>query len=133
MTDSSLQRTPVASLIAVLALVQAGLALFVALGFIEIGSEMMERNVWLLPLGAIVVARAAFIVGIAFLYTVFAWGTWEGRPSVSRFGVIAAVANLLLVFGILIQGEYIGRELLWCIVPTAVISYVLARPRMKTV
>jgi hypothetical protein len=132
MTDSSLQRTPVASVIAVLALAQAALGAFVALGFIEIGGEMMERNVWLLPLGAIVVARAAFIVGIAVLYTIFAWGTWQGRPSVRRFGMIAAVANLLLVFGILIQGEYIGRELLWCIVPAAVISYVLAQPKVQS-
>jgi amino acid transporter len=128
-TDSSLQRTPVASLIAVLALVQAALALFVALGFVEIGGEMMERSFWLLPLGAIVVARAAFIIGIVVLYTVFAWGTWQDRPSARRFGVIAAVANLLLVFGILLQGEYIARELLWCIVPAIVIAYVLARPR----
>ena len=129
MTDSSLQRTPVASFIAVLALVQAALAGFVAVGFIEIGGEMMARNFWLLPLGVAVIARAAFIVGIAFLYAVFAWGTWQGRASARRFGVIAAVANLLLVLGILLQGEYIVRELLWCIVPVVVISYLLAQRR----
>jgi amino acid transporter len=133
MTGSSLHRTPVASLIAVLALVQAVLALFLALGFVEIGGEMMERSVWLAPLGVIVVVRAAFIVGIALLYVVFAWGTWQGRPSARRFGVIAAVANLLLVFGVLLQGEDIGRDLLWCIVPAVVISYALVQPRVQSV
>ena len=129
MTDSSLNRTPVASLIALLALVQAAIGVFVALGFVEIGGEMLERSFWLVPLGVIVVARAALIAGIALLYTVFAWGTWQGRPSARRFGVIAAVANLLLVLGNLLQGEYTVREFLWCIVPAIIISYVLAQPR----
>jgi hypothetical protein len=129
MTDSSLNRTPVASLIALLALLQAALAGFVAIGFIEIGGELMGHSFWLMPLGVAVIARATFIVGIALLYTVFAWGTWQGRSSARRFGVIAAVANLLLVLGILLQGEYIVRSLLWCIVPAIVISYVLAQSR----
>jgi len=74
MTNSSLARTPAASLITVLALVQAALGVLRALGFVQIGSDLVGHGVLLLPLGVIVFARAALIAGIALLYTFFAPG-----------------------------------------------------------
>jgi len=42
--------------------------------------------------------------------------------------VIAAVANLLLVLVVLIQGEPIMRALPWGIVPAIIVCYALAPP-----
>ena len=128
MTDSSLARTPAASLITVLALAQAALGVLRALGFVQIGSDLVGHGILLLPLGVIVFARAALIAGIALLYTFFAWGTFKVRPWALRFGVIAAVANLLLVLSVLIQGEPIMSALPWGIVPAIILCYALARP-----
>jgi hypothetical protein len=53
----------------------------------------------------------------------------QGRPWARRFGLIAAAANLLLAVSVLIQGEFIMRTLLWCIVPAIILCYVLAQPK----
>jgi hypothetical protein len=127
-TSSSLARTPAASLIAVLALAQAALAAFRALGFVQIGSDLVGRGVLLLPLGVIVFSRAALIAGIALLYTLFAYGTLKVRPWARRFGLIAAGVNLLLVLSVLIQGERILAAVPWCIVPAIILWHALAQP-----
>src|SRR5262245_55839081 len=132
MTDSSLPRSPAASLIAVLALAQAAFGVLRALGFVRIGSDLMGRSVLLLPVGVIVFARAALIAGIALLYALFSWGTWQGRPSARSFGVVAATANLLLVLSVLIQGEPVVRSLLWCIVPAILLFYVFGQSRAQS-
>jgi hypothetical protein len=111
-----------------LALVQAAFAVLRALGFVQIGGDLVGRSVLLLPLGVLVFARAALIAGIALLYGCFAWGTWQGRPWARRFGLVAAAANLLLVLSVLIQGELIALSLFWCIVPAIVLFYLLAQP-----
>ena len=129
MTNSMPTRTPIGSLIAVLALVQAAFGVLRALGWFEIGSDLMGRGVLLLPIvGVMVFARGALIAGIALLFAFFAWGTVQGRPWARRVGLIAAAVNLLLVLSVLIQGESIMRGLLWCIVPVIVVGYLLAQP-----
>jgi len=129
MTDSSLPRSPATLLIAVLALAQAAFGVLRALGFVQIGSDLIGRSILLLPLGAIVFARAALIAGIALLYAFFAWGALQGHPWARRIGLVAAAANLLLVLSVLIQGESIARLLLWCVVPASIFFYVRAQPR----
>jgi hypothetical protein len=119
-------------LIAVFALAQAAFGALRALGFVQIGSDLMGRGILLLPLGVIVFARAALIVGIALLYASFAWGALQGRPWARRIGLVAAAANLLLVLSVLIQGESIVPVLPWCIVPAIIVFYVLAQPRVPS-
>ncbi len=126
------RRTPVGSLIAALALAQAALAVVRALGWFEVGSDLMGRGVMVLPvLGMLVFARVALIAGIALLYVLFAWGIVKGRPWARTVGLIAAGVNLLLVASVLIQGEAILRGLVWCIVPVIVVFYLLAQPRVS--
>jgi hypothetical protein len=133
MNDSSLVRTPAASLIAVLALLQAASGIVRSVGWFEIGSDLVGRGVLLLPiLGGMVMARGALIAGIALLYILFAWGTWNRRPWAYTFGLVAAVVNLLLGLSVLIQGEIIVRALIWCIVPVLIIYY-LAAPNRQSV
>jgi len=128
-TDSSPLRTPTASLIAVLALAQAAFGALRALGFVQIGSDLIGRGILVLPLGVIVLVRAAVIAGTTLLYVLFAWGTLMGRSRARQFGLVAAAANLLLVLSVLIQGEYVIRALIWCIVPAIIFCYLLAQPR----
>jgi len=134
MTNSTPTRTLAPSLIAVLALAQAALGVLRALGWFQIGSDLMGRGVMLLPIiGVMVLARGALIAGIALLYASFAWGSLQGRPWARRVGLIAAAVNLLLALSVLIQGEFIMGALLWCIVPAIVVCYLLAQPSEKCV
>src|SRR5262245_27075892 len=117
MTRSSPPRTPTAVLIAGLGLVQATFAVFRALGFVQIGSDLIGRSILQMPLGVLVFARAAQIGVTALLYGLFAWGTLAGRPWTRTVGLLAAALNLLLVLSAVIQGTPVVELLPWCIVP----------------
>lgn len=133
MTNATLTRTPTTSLVAILALAQAVLGTSRALGWFEIGSDLLGRGIMILPIvGVMAFVRGAMIAGIAMLYAFFAWGVLKGRPWARTVGLIAAAVNLLLVLSALVQDEFAVRSLLWCIVPVSVVWYVLAQPRPST-
>jgi hypothetical protein len=133
MTNATLTRTPAAFLVAVLALAQAMLGASRALGWFQIGSDLLGRGIMILPvIGVMAFVRGAMIAGIALLYAFFAWGVLKGRPWARTIGLIAATVNLLLVLSLLIQDEFIMRSLLWCIVPVGVVWYLLGQPRASS-
>jgi hypothetical protein len=130
MTTSMPVRTPTAPLIAILALAQAALGVFRALGWFHIGGDLMGRGVLIMPVvGAVAFARGVVIAGATLLYVLFAGALLTGRPAARPIGLIAAAVNLLLALSLLIQGEGIMRGLLWCLVPAIVVWYLLAQPR----
>jgi hypothetical protein len=130
MASSTPVRTPTAPVIAILAVVQAALGVFRALGWFHIGSDLMGRGVLLLPVvGAVAFARGVVIAAVGLLYALFAWALLTGRPSARPLGWIAAAVNLLLVLSILIQGDGVMPTLLWCLVPAIVVWHLLAQPR----
>ena len=122
--------------VAVLALAQAILAVMRSLRWFEIGSDLMERGLLILPaIAMFAYARGALVAVIALLYATFAFGEFAERRWSRPCGVIAALLNLLLVVGAVMEGEAILRVLLWAIVPVIVLWHAFSpseRHVMKT-
>lgn len=132
MENASSNRAKGAAVIALLALAQAAFGVFRALGWFRIGSDLMGQGLLILPIiGMVVYARGALVAGIALLYGFFAWGLFTGRAWARPVGITVAVVNLLLALSVLIQGEFLARELLWLIVPVILLWYLIAQPETR--
>ena len=113
--------------IAILALAQGVLGILRAVRWIEIGSDLMQRGVVLLPIiGAMAFGRGAMVATIAALYAVFAWGLLARRGWARPLGLTVALVNLVIVGLALLGGESPGLGLLWAIVPVIMVVYLLA-------
>ena len=114
--------------VAVLALAQGILAVLRSLHWFDIGSDLMERGILLLPaIAMFVYARGAFVAAIALLYVLFAFGEFAGRAWGRSCGAVAAILNLLLVVGAVLEGEDIPRAALWAVVPVIILWQVFSR------
>ena len=112
--------------IAVLALAQGVFGLLRAVQWIQIGSDLVQRGVLLLPIiGAMAFGRAALVAIIAALYGLFAWGLLARRGWARPLGLAVALVNLVIVGLALLGGELPGRALLWAIAPLIIASYLL--------
>src|ERR1043166_2858699 len=104
--------------VAVLALAQGVLAVLRSLHWFDIGSDLMERGILLLPaIAMFVYARGALVGLIGLLYFFFSFGECAGRGWTRSCGAAAAVLNLLLVVGAVLEGEDVLRASLWAVVP----------------
>jgi hypothetical protein len=114
--------------VAVLALAQGVLGILRAIHWVEIGSDLMQRGVVLLPIiGAMAFGRGAMVAIIAALYALFAWGLLARRGWARSLGLTVALVNLIIVGLALLGGELPGRALLWAIAPLIIASYLLGR------
>jgi len=114
--------------VAVLALAQGILAVLRSLHWFDIGSDLMERGILLLPaIAMFVYARGALVAAIALLYVLFAFGEFAGRTWGRSCGAVAAILNLLLVVGAVLEGEDIPRAALWAVVPVIILWQVFSR------
>lgn len=112
--------------VAVLSVAQAAFGVLRAMGWFQIGSDLLGRGIVLLPIiGMVAFARGVLVAAIAALYVLFAFGLWNGRAWARGFGWTAAVLNLLLAASVLIQGEFIVRLLLSMLVPLIVIWHLV--------
>ena len=115
------------SLVAVLALAQAAFAVLRSLHWFDIGSDLMDRGLLLLPAIAVFAyARGLLVAAIALLYVLFAFGEFAGRSWGRTCGAIAALLNLLLVVTAIAGGEPFLRAILWAIVPVIVLWHVFS-------
>jgi hypothetical protein len=114
--------------IAVLAVLQAVFGVLRAFAYFRIGGELAGQGIILIPLvRAVVYGRGGLIILIALLSFVFAAGVLLGKRWGWWCGLIAAVFNILLVLGLLIDGERIAELILWLIVPVLVIWFLFSR------
>jgi hypothetical protein len=115
------------TVIAVLAIAQAVFGVLRALGWFEIGSDLLSRGLLILPIiGVVAYARGFLVAGIALLYVVFAIGMFARKSWAWSLGVTVAVVNLLLVLSALMQGESLVQGLFWLIVPLVIVWYLLS-------
>jgi hypothetical protein len=113
-------------IIAILAVVQGLLGLLRTAQWVEIGSDLFERGVVLLPIvGMMVIGRGILVALIAVLYGVFAWGLLARRGWARALGLVVAVAHLILAGLALAGGKFIAQDLLWVVVPVIVVVYLL--------
>ena len=118
------------TIVAVLALVQGILGILRAIGWFQFGSDLMGQGLLILPLlGMLAYARGLLVAVIALLYVAFAWGVFTRRAWAWSLGLAVATVNILLVLGVLIQGESFARGLFWIIVPVIILWYCLSPTR----
>ena len=112
--------------VAVLALAQGVLGILRAVHWIEIGSDLMQQGVVLIPIiGAMAFGRAVLVTLFVALYVLLAWGLLVRRGWARPLGLTVALVNLAIVGLALLGGESPGRALLWAIVPVVLAGYLL--------
>jgi len=110
-------------IIAILAVAQGLLGLLRTAHFVEIGSDLSERGLVLLPiLGMMVIGRGILVALIAVLYGVFAWGLLARRGWAWELGLGVAVAHLILAGLAMAGGGFLVQDLLWVVVPTIILG-----------
>ena len=113
--------------VAVLAVAQGVLGILRAAQWIQIGSDLADRGLLLLPIiGALAFIRGVMVAILAALYGLFAWGVLARRGWAWSLGLTVALVNLALGALALVAGESPGRALLWTIVPVILAGYLLA-------
>jgi hypothetical protein len=116
------------TLVAVLALAQGVLAVLRSLHWFDIGSDLMERGILLLPAMAMFAySSGALAAVIGLLYVLFALGEFAGSGWGRTCGVVAAVLNLLLAGAAVFETEHILRVALWTVVPVILLWSVFSR------
>jgi hypothetical protein len=120
-------RTAGLTVIALLALVQAGVGIFWALRWFRLAFHLGERGALLLPLaGALVALRAIFALVIAALYLVFVVGAFMGRDWAWGVGMAAVVVNLIGVLTLLLTGEAIVLGAVRGLVALVIFAYLVS-------
>lgn len=115
------------TLIAVLALLQAFFGVVRALGWFEVGSDLLGQGLLILPVvGVVAYARGFLVAGIALLYVLFAFGIFIRKGWAWSLGVTVAIVNLLLVVSALLQGIPFAQAVLWLIVPAVIVWYLFS-------
>ena len=113
--------------IAVLAVIQGLFGVLRGFDYLRMGGEVAARGIILRPLlGAVAYGRGVLIILIALLSFIFAAGILLGKSSVWWCGLVAAVLNVMLVLGILTEGEHIAELMLWLLVPVLVIWFLFS-------
>ena len=111
-----------------LAVVQGVFGVLRAFDYFRIGGELAGQGLILIPLlGAVAYGRGAVIILVALLSFFFAAGILLGKGWGWWCGLIAAVINILLVLGILIESERIAEMMFWLVVPFLVIWFLFSR------
>jgi hypothetical protein len=119
--------------IVVLVIAQGILGFLRAMRWFESGVDLMGEGVVFIPLmGLVAIGRGVLIAGIAGLYLLFAIGSFAGKYWAWWVGLIAALANGVLVISALLQGESVVQSLVWLIVPAILLVY-LFMPQKRAV
>ena len=125
--ETAAQRPLGLIVITVLGLVQGIMGVLRALGWFQAGIAITGHNLIIGPLvGAVFYLRGGLVAVIALLYLLFAVGALMRQAWSWWVGLIAAVMNLLLVFGSVTLREEIVLALPWTIVPIALTWYLLS-------
>jgi hypothetical protein len=111
----------------VLALVQGVAGLVRGFNWVEIGVDLFRQGILLLPfVGALAVMHGLVIWMVALLYLLFVIGA-ALRLSWTRWaGVVAAIINLLLVIGGVVQGAPPLQAIAWSVVPIVLLFYLFS-------
>jgi hypothetical protein len=127
MTEDRQRRTSVGLVVvALLALAQGVFGVLRALHWVDIGSDLIQRGILVLPIiGAMAFARGALVAIMAVLYGLFAWGLLKRRGWARALGFAVVLMNLVLVGLAFVAGESPTRGLPWAIVPVIVVVYLL--------
>jgi hypothetical protein len=112
---------------ALLALVQGLAGLLRGFNWMQIGVDLFEQTLLLLPfIGAIAVMRGLFISVVALLYLLFSAGALLGTSWALWVGLVAAIINLLLVLSALLAGALLAEAIPWSVIPVMLLLYFVS-------
>jgi hypothetical protein len=115
------------TVIAVLALVQAGVGIFWGIRWFHLAFQLGERGALLLPLaGALVALRAIFALVIAALYLTFLFGVFARRDWAWSVGMVAVVLNLLGILALLLTGDTLVLVAVRGLVALVILVYLVS-------
>jgi hypothetical protein len=115
------------TVIALLALVQAGVGVFWGIRWFHLAFQLGERGALLLPLaGALVALRATFALITAALYVAFVVGAFRGRDWAWGVGMVAVVLNILGVLGLLLTGDALALAAVRGLVALVIFAYLVS-------
>ena len=113
--------------IAVLALVQAGVGIFMAVRWFYLAGQLGERGAILLPLaGALVFLRGVFALIVALLYLAFVRGAFKRREWAWGVGMLAVVLNLILAGVLILTGDTFGPIVVRTVVAIVIFAYLVS-------
>jgi hypothetical protein len=112
---------------ALIALVQAAVGIFMAVRWFYLSGQLGERGALLLPLaGALVFLRAVFALGIALLYLGFVVGVFKRRDWAWGVGMLAVILNLLLAGVLILTGDTFGPIVVRTVVAVVIFAYLVS-------
>jgi hypothetical protein len=118
--------------LATLAIAQAIFGVLRAFNWFQIGSDFLGQGLLILPaIGVLAYARGFLVISIALLYVLFAVGLLTEKSWAPSLGMMVALVNVLLVLSVVIQGESLAQGVLWLIVPSVIVVYLLSAGRKE--
>ncbi len=115
---------------AVLAVMQAVLAVFVGLVLLRLATFFGEDGAMLSPLVmTLAEVNGLFWVAVAVLYLAFAAGAWRARPWAWWLGVVVSCVNIVYLAGVMLKGGSL-MAVAGLIVPTIVLG-ILCSPSIR--
>jgi hypothetical protein len=128
-----MNQTPSLKIIALLALVQAVFGLARGYGWVQIGVNLYQEGLLIVPIvGAVAIMRGLLIAAVALLYFLFFCGALLGARWAWPVCFMVVVINLLLVLNALSQGAPLTDAIVWTIIPAILILYRFSPAGRKT-
>ena len=126
-TPGARPRTAGLTVIALLALLQAGVGIFWSIRWFRLALSLGERGALLLPLaGALVALRGLFALLIAVLYLAFVGGAFAGRDWAWGVGMAAVVLNLVGVLALMLTGDAFALVAVRGLVALIIFAYLVS-------
>ena len=125
----TLMRQPLSLiLIAVLALVQAVLAVLRAREWFQFATDTSGRGILILPLISLfAMGRGWFVAIIALLYVVFALGALARQGWAWGLGLVVSLVTVFVIVLLVIEGEVpLVHTLYGAVIPVVIMGYLLA-------
>jgi hypothetical protein len=128
-----MNRTLSLKIVALLALVQGAFGLLRAYGWVQIGVDLFQQGLLIVPIvGAVAILRGMLIAVVAFLYFLFFWGALLSARWAWPVCFTVVVINLLLVLNAVGQGAPLIEAIVWTIIPAVLIVYRFSPAGRKT-
>jgi lysylphosphatidylglycerol synthetase-like protein (DUF2156 family) len=128
-TSIRLRRPPGLTVVAVLAIVQAGFELALAVVWLRYGTQLEGRGLLLLPiLSLLFVLRGVIAAVLGALYVLFARGAFARSDWAWWLGLCLAVCTTLGTVGLIVAGEPLALAVTRAIIPLILLGYLLSPP-----
>jgi predicted membrane protein len=120
-------------IILALAVVQAIAGLLRGFNWLQVGSDLFDHGLVLLPvIGALTIMRGLFVWAVALLYVLFVIGALLRKGWARWTGATAAIITLIIVLNAAIQNGLLIQGIVWSIIPAILLIYIFSSEGRQT-